>query len=657
MTSDFVNRLLEGSAGRKRAPAKTKVAAAVQQGRRPARAKQKPFDKRPDRATAYARGVISGEIIAGPDVRNACARHLRDLDEAPARGLIWNLHEAQESIAFFEEVLCLNGGEFEGKPFILDGWQAFIVGSIYGWQVEHETKDLIRRFNMVYVETGKGSGKSPLAAGVGMKGLVADGEARAEIYAAATKKDQAMILFRDAVAMRDGSPELERRITKSGVGERTWNLAYPATNSFFRPIAAEDGNSGPRPHVGLVDEYHEHKTSEALGMLQAGWKSRRQPFTFVITNSGAGKETPCGIEHDYACDVAAGRIVNDAYFAFVCSLDEGDDPFKSEDCWAKSNPSLQFQGLPGLDYLRKQVTNARGIPSKEALVRRLNFCQWTAAINPWLTAAVWEPCHLPYTAAELRGRRAFGGLDLSSTTDLCAFDLLIEPENPHVTNRWITWAVAKALYEAQQADPQPGAEPVPHPGEEPPRGEPYKLLAWCWLPEGSADTSLEERAKRDRVDYPAWRKQGHLEVTPGAAISQRFVLQRLAQICAGFDVVHVAVDRWRLAEYKQQAEDDGIKLPELLPFGQGYQSMSPALDAFETAVLNGTVAHNGHPILTWCVANAVTKMDPSGNRKLDKSKATGRIDLAVAAVMAYGSKVQPDGRLDLDAFLSSPIVG
>lgn len=647
--SDFVNSLVAGPAERKRAPRKTCVAAGVAKPRKAAGEKHR-FGKRPDRATAYAYGVIAGDIIAGPHVRDACARHLRDLDEGAARGLIWNLDEAEESIAFFEEVLCLNGGEFEGKPFILDGWQCFIVGSIYGWQVEHETKGRIRRFNMVYVETGKGSGKSPLAAGVGMKGLVADGEPRAEIYAAATKKDQAMILFRDAVAMRDQSPELERRITKSGVGERTWNLAYPANGSFFRPIAAEDGNSGPRPHVGLVDEYHEHKTNAVLGMLQAGWKSRRQPFTFVITNSGAGKDTPCGIEHDYAVEVAAGRAVNDAYFAYVCALDEGEDPFKSEDCWPKSNPSLQFHGLPGVDYLRKQVTNARGMPSKEALVRRLNFCQWTAALNPWLTAAVWEPCRQDYTAEQLRGRRAFGGLDLSSTTDLCAFSLLVEPADPAVTLRWIDWAVAKALHErAPDANPAPGTEP--------PRGEPYKLLNWCWLPEGGPDTSLEKRSQKDRVDYVTWAKQGYLEVTPGAAISKHFVLQRVAQICAMFDVPHIAADRWRLADFQQQASDAGITLPELKPFGQGFQDMSPALDAFETGVLNQTIAHNGHPVHTMCAANAVTVSDAAGNRKLAKDKATGRIDMLVADVMAFASKVKPDGRHDLDAFLSSPIVG
>lgn len=609
--------------------------AATQAGRKPARLRRKAAAPL-DRATAYAHRVLAGEITAGPDVRNACARHLRDLDEGPARGLIWNPAEAAESIAFFEEVLHLNGGEFEGKPFKLDHWQAFVIGSINGWQTEDSERGRVRRFRVAYIETGKGSGKSPLAAGVGLKGLTAEGEARAEIYAAATKKDQAMVLFRDAVSMVDLSPDLDARLTRSGVGEQTWNLAYRATGSFFRPIAADEGQSGPRPHVNLIDEYHEHRTADLYNKLRAGTKSRRQALNFIITNSGAGLQTPCGEMHSYACEVAAGIKIDDAFFAFVCGVDPGDDPITDETCWLKANPSLQFTGLPGVKYLREQVTEARGMPSKEAIVRRLNFCQWTAALNPWLSAAVWDPCQLDYTAAHLRGRRAFGGLDLSSTTDLCAFTLLVEPADPAITQRWIAWAVAKALFDAlPDANPDPGAEP--------PRGEPYKLLAWAWLPEGGPDTTLAKRREKDRVDYPTWAKQGFLEVTPGAAISKRFVLQRVAQICAGFDVPHIAADRWRLADFQQQAADDGITLPELHPFGQGYQSMSPAIEAFETAILNRTIAHNGHPIITWCAANAVTTSDPAGNRKLDKSKATGRIDLIVAAVMAHGCVLKPTG--------------
>ena len=557
-----------------------------------------------DRATDYAQRVLAGEIVAGPHVRDACGRHLRDLREGAARGLTWSLPRANDAIAFFEEVLYLNGGSYEGKPFVLQPWQAFVVGSLCGW-----LRGDVRRFRVAYVETAKGSGKSPLAAGMGMLGLTADGEARAEVYAAATKRDQAMVLFRDAVAMYTQSPELQRRLVPSGSGENIWNLGYRATGSWFRPISADDGASGPRPHVALIDEVHEHKTAQVVEMMRAGTKSRRQALIFMITNSGAGKTTPCGIYHDYAAEVAGGKREDDAFFGYVCGLDEGDDPLHDESCWLKANPSLQFANLPGLQYLREQVTEALGMPAKEALVRRLNFCQWTAAINPWLSAHVWEPCAAEFTAADLRGRRAFAGLDLSSTTDLTAFVLLVEPIEP---------------------------------------GQPWCILPWCWLP----DDGLADRAQRDRVDYLTWKRQGYLETTPGRAISKRAVLQRVAQICSEFDVQGIAADRWRLEDFQQQAADEGIELPTLTPFGQGFKDMSPAIDAFETAILNRTVAHNGHPVLTWCAANAVTDSDPAGNRKLNKAKATGRIDLVVAAVMAYASAAVREPGDGLDAFMA-----
>lgn len=542
-----------------------------------------------DRATAYCHSVLAGETIAGPHVRHACARHLMDLQEGTARGLTWSVQHASDAIAYFAEVLNLNGGEYEGKPFILEGWQAFIVGSLFGW-----LRGDVRRFRVAYIETGKGSGKSPLAAGIGLFGLTADGEPRAECYAAATKKDQAMVLFRDAVAMVQQSPELRKRLTPSGNGENVWNLAYRATGSFFRPISADDGQSGPRPHIALIDEVHEHRTAQVVEMMRAGTKSRRQALVFMITNSGAGATTPAGVYHDYACQVSANTRQDDAYFGYVCAGDEGDDPLRDESCWPKTNPSLQYANLPGLQYLREQVVEARGMPSKESIVRRLNFCEWTAALNPWLSAHVWTPCGRDFTVDDLRGRRAYAGLDLSSTTDLTAFVLLVEPAQPD---------------------------------------EPWCMVPWCWLP----DESLQERIQRDRVSYDVWADQGFIELTPGRAISKRHVLQRVIQICDLFEVQSIAFDRWRIEDLIQLAADEGMNLPPMIPFGQGYQDMGPAVDLFETAILNRTVAHNRHPVLTWCAANAVTTSSPAGERKMDKAKATGRIDLIVAAVMAYAS--------------------
>lgn len=542
-----------------------------------------------DPVTAYAREVVAGKRIAGPHVRDTCARHLRDLEQGKKRGLVWNLDEANKAIRFFENVLKLNGGDYEGKPFLLLAWQKFVVGSTFGWF----GADGYRRFRVCYVETAKGSGKSPLAAGIGMKGFVADGEARAEVYSAATKKDQAMILFRDAVAMVDQSPELSKRLQKSGTGEKCWNLAYLQAGAFFRPISSDDGQSGPRPHVGLIDELHEHKTNTVVEMLRAGTKSRRQALIFMITNSGSNKHGPCWGYHEYGAKVAAGEREDDAFFSFICALDEDDDPFEDEKCWPKANPSLQDADLPGYKYIREQVTEAKGMPGKEALVRRLNFCQWTGAESPWLSHEIWKGAQSDFDWQDLRGRRAVAGLDLSSTTDLTGLVFFVEPVED---------------------------------------GEPWKIVPFGWLPE----IGLQEKSDTDGVPYVQWKDEGFLDTTPGRAISKRTILQKLSGMCNFFEVVEVAYDRWRIEDLIALANDEGITLPPMRPFGQGFRDMSPAVENFERMLLNGELVHAGHKLLTMCAGNAVIEQDGAENRKLSKEKATGRIDLMVAAVMAGG---------------------
>jgi phage terminase large subunit-like protein len=542
-----------------------------------------------DPVSRYAKAVCSGKKIAGPHVRAACQRHLNDLSDGHERGLLFDKKSALHAIGFYRDILRLNGGEFEGQPFELLDWQQFIIGSLFGWK----SADGYRRFRVAYVETAKGSGKSPLAAGIGMLGLTADGESRAEIYAAATKKDQAMVLFRDAVAMFQQSPELRQRLKPSGTGESIWNLAYFEKGSFFRPISADDGQSGPRPHIALIDEIHEHRNNTVVEMMRAGTKSRRQALIFMITNSGASKTSTCWNYHDYATQVAGGTRLDDAFFGYVCALDETDDPFNNEKCWPKVNPSLQGAKLPGIKYLREQVTEARGMPSKEALVRRLNFCQWTDATNPWISADVWLGAAREFDWRDLRGRRAWAGLDLSSTTDLTGLVLYVEPVDP---------------------------------------AEPWHLVPFCWLPE----EGLQRKEELDRVPYLAWRTAGYLETTPGRAISKLTIVKKLVELSSFFDLQLVGYDRWRIEDLKALASDNDIALPEMRAFGQGYKDMSPAIESFETALLNGNVVHPGNPVFTWCAANAVVVSDDAENRKLSKEKATGRIDLMVAAVMAIG---------------------
>lgn len=541
-----------------------------------------------DKATQYAIDVTSGKILAGPDIRNSCKRHLDDLKNAKEKGLIWDIESVDRANAFFEKVLKLNGGEHEGKPFILLPWQCFIVGSIFGWK----TLDGYRRFRMVYIESGKGSGKSPLAAGIGLYCLMADNEPRAEVYAAATKKDQAMILFRDAVAMVDQSPALSERIKKSGTGQNVWNLAYLRKGAFFRPISSDDGQSGPRPHCVLIDEIHEHKSNNVVEMMRAGTKGRTQAIIFMITNSGHNKTSVCYEYHEYGRKVAEQSLIDDTFFSFICSLDEEDDPFNDESCWAKANPSL---GHTFTDkYLREQVTQAKGMPSKESIVRRLNFCQWVEADNPWLASDIWMANEQDFDIDELVGEDCYAGLDLSGTRDLTALSLYFPKYK--------------------------------------------KAFTEFWTPK----ETLLDRSKSDHVPYDAWVKQGYLFATEGRVVDYNFVVQRLGELTAKFNIIRMAFDPYRIKYFQRSLDDESVSI-EMTPHGQGFSKskdsglwMPHSIELLEKDITENNIIIKYNPCLRWNAASAVLESDNKENKVFAKRKSTGRIDGVVSLAMARG---------------------
>jgi phage terminase large subunit-like protein len=537
-----------------------------------------------DPTTQHAEDVVSGKFVAGPYVRDTCKRHLRDLETAKDRGLVWDPKAAQHTMDFFPKVLRLNGGQFEGMPFELHNVQQFLVGSLFGWKREDGT----RRFRVSYIEMGKGNGKSPLAGGIGLFGMVADQEPRAEIYAAATKKDQAMILFRDAVAMVNQSPRLADAIKKSGKDDKVWNLYHPKTNSFFRPISADDGQSGPRPHLGLIDELHEHRNGAVINLMSAGRKWRRQPLILAITNSGTDKTSVCWEYHEAAVDVASGAKLDDTFFSYVCALDDGEDPFQDEASWIKANPLLNKIIMPS--YLRDEVNQARGMPSKESLVRRLNFCQWTESTSPLFPMDRWDACGLDYDIEIFRGRDVVAAADLSSSQDLTCIMLATT-----INNR-IYW------------------------------------LPLFWVPE----EGIAAKSKKDKVPYDIWLRNKVILGTPGRSVQKDFVIRELARLQQAyqFRIQKLMYDRWRIDELKQAAERQGVTI-QFEEFGQGFKDMAPAVDVVETDMTSGKLAHNRNPCLRWNIANAIAVQDPAGNRKLDKSKVTGRIDGAVAGLMAH----------------------
>lgn len=536
-----------------------------------------------DPVTVYARRVVAGRrIIAGRLVRLACERHLRDLRLGGKRGLRWNIDAAQFAIGFFRDVLQLAEGAHAGEPFVLQPWQQFIVGSLFGWQ----TVDGARRFRTAYVETGKGNGKTPMAAGIGLLGLTADNEAGAQVFAAAVTREQAGILFLDAERMVQASPELAERVLPN-VG----NLAHVESGSFFRPVSSEARSlDGKRVHMALIDELHEHPSADVVDKMRAGTKGRRQALIFEITNAGYDRHSVCYQHHVLSQQVLEGAVENDSWFAFVCDLDEGDD-WRDERVWAKANPNLGVSIT--LQYLREQVQEAESMPAKQNLVRRLNFCEWTEQAERWIDVALWDAVDQSVDEPALQGRACFAGLDLSSTTDLTALALLFPPA--HAGERW-------------------------------------QVVMRYWLPEDN----LRRRVEQDRVPYHVWKAQGFLRTTPGNVVDKDFIEVQIKADAQRFRIRELVYDRFLADQLITHLQGEGMTV---VPFGQGFVSMTAPCAQFETLVLGRQLAHGRHPVLRWNVANVAVRQDPAGNRKPDKDRSTERIDGVVALLMALGRAI------------------
>jgi phage terminase large subunit-like protein len=536
-------------------------------------ARKAPAKKVADPTTAYAQAVVAGKIVAGRPVRLACERHLRDLKR---KDLAWRPEKAADVFDFFRTLLTLE----DGSPFALLPFQQFIIGCVFGWYASDGT----RRFRTAYVETGKGSGKTPLAAGVGLYGLIGDGEPAPEIYSAATDREQAKIAWRDAARMVEGEAEL-----KELVSVQVGSLTIPSKSATFRPVSSEHkGLDGLRPHIGLVDELHEHPTGLVVDKIRAGIKRRRNALIFEITNSGWDRTSVCWAHHGYSLRVLEGTLANDSWFAYVAALDEGDD-WADPKVWLKANPGMEA-GLPPAKYLAEQVREAQGMPSKENIVRRLNFCQWTEQNERWLPMPMWDQSGQPFSEAEVfAGRTLYAGLDLGSTSDMTALTLWCPDEDG---GGWATWRF--------------------------------------WVPEDA----VEERQRRGLTDYADWVKAGHLKTTPGNVTDYDFIEHEVLELFRAHDIRALAFDRWNSTQVVVHLRDElGDRVVE---FGQGFASMSGPSKELERLVMGRLLRHGGNPVARWMAGNVCAKTDPAGNIKPDKERSAEKIDGIVTLVMSLG---------------------
>ena len=633
-----------------------------------------------DPAKAYAQAVGAGLIIAGPYVRAACKRHLADLERVGKKDFpfYFDKAEAARALGFFPDILTVEDTELGVAPFKPLDWAIFVIAMVFGWR---RVGSGYRRFRKVYVESGKGSGKTPLAAGIGLYMLLADKEFAAEVYAAAAKRDQAMILFSDMVKMVDRSPRLRTKLVKSGRNP-VWQLTHRATSSFAKPLSADKKKSGLRVSCGLVDELHEHQDRYTIDMLEDGFKGRKQPLLFVITNSGFDRNSICWEWHEHAVAVVEGLRQDEELFAYVMALDPEDDPLEDETCWPKTNPGIGKTIT--VEYLRSAVAGARAIPGRENQVRRLNFCEWTDADQGWMTRAAWVACEreLVEMVKPVKGRSVNGEGEIvvagrmpgSAIPGAFAADNGLRAECFLGLDLAFAFDLAALAFVFPEEIPDPTADGGVLLG---PDGHPVTRLA-AWLEFFTPKDTARERETTDRVPYLKWIDQGLIHGVPGKVIRKEHIAARIAEASGQFDIQWAAFDKYRHKELADEMVELGVDVPWIehpQGFRRGGQLPPPlvgldgkpldnplwmldSVSRLETRILEKTIEVQASEVTRWQVSSVVIRPNPAGtgDRVFDKAKAVGRIDGIVALAMAVGAAEMRLPRRSLKGFLSNPVM-
>ena len=538
---------------------------------------------------AYIHRVLDGSVPACKAIRLAVERHVRDLEEGTERGLHFDRAAADHAIRFFG-FLKHSKGEWAGQSFVLSPWQQFVLWVLFGWK----RADGLRRFRSAYIEVPRKNGKTTLVAGIGLYLLVADGEPGAEVYSAATKRDQAKLSWGEAVRMVKASPALTKMVQHWKSGD---NLSVEATASKFQPLGADaDTMDGLNIHAALIDELHAHKTRSVVDVLDTATGARRQPLIIEITTAGYDQASVCYEHYQYSQQILSGTADDDTWFVFIAEADEGDD-WTSPETWAKANPNYGISVK--VDDLHRKCEQAQRMPAQQNAFQRLHLDIWTQQSNRWIDLGLWDDNNADeFTEDDLLGRTCYGGLDLSAVADLTAWVMVF----PHEDD---TDAV--------------------------------DVLARFWAPE----SRIVENSHTYWAQYRAWADAGALMVTPGNAVDYATVKAAVLEDASRFQLDSVNVDRlFQGYQLSMELADEGLSI---FGMGQGFLSMAIPMKDFERRLLTKKIHHGNNPVLRWMANNVAVKLDAAGNLKPDKAESQGRIDGIVALVMALDRAMRVAG--------------
>ena len=502
-----------------------------------------------------------------------------------ARDSIYDKELADYAVDFIE-CLCHTKGTWAGKPFKLLDWQEQIIRDLFGIIKPNG----YRQFNTAYVEIPKKNGKSELAAAIALLLCCGDGEQRAEIYGCAADRGQATIVFDVAADMVRMCPALEKRCKILASQKR---ILYLPTNSFYQVLSAEAySKHGFNIHGVVFDELHTQPNRKLFDVMTKGsGDARMQPLYFLITTAGTDTNSICYETHQKALDIIEGRKKDSTFYPVIYGAGNDED-WTDPKIWKKANPSLGE--TIGLDKVKAACESARQNPGEENSFRQLRLNQWVKQAVRWMPMEKWDACAFPVDPEELEGRVCYGGLDLSSTTDLTSFCLVFPPEDDE---------------------------------------DKYYVLPYFWLPE----ETLPLRVNRDHVPYDVWERQGYIQTTEGNVVHYGFIEKFIEHLGELYNIREIAFDRWGAVQMVQNLEGMGFTV---VPMGQGFASMSPPTKELMKLTLEKRIAHGGHPVLRWNMDNIFIRTDPAGNIKADKAKSTEKIDGAIACIMALDRAIR-----------------
>ena len=502
-----------------------------------------------------------------------------------AKDSVYNQQYADYAVNFIE-CLCHTKGTWAGKPFLLLDWQEQIIRDLFGIIKPNG----YRQFNTAYIEIPKKNGKSELAAAVALLLCCGDEEQRAEIYGCAADRGQATIVFDVAADMVRMCPALNRRCKILASQKR---ILYTPTNSFYQVLSAEAySKHGFNIHGVVFDELHTQPNRKLFDVMTKGsGDARMQPLYFLITTAGTDTNSICYETHRKAVDILEGRKIDPTFYPVIYGAGQEED-WTDPKVWKKANPSLGE--TIGLDKVKAACDSARQNPGEENAFRQLRLNQWVKQAVRWMPMEKWDACAFPVNPEDLEGRVCYGGLDLSSTSDLTAFVLVFPPYDDE---------------------------------------EPYYILPFFWLPE----ETLPLRVNRDHVPYDVWERQGFIQTTEGNVVHYAFIEKYIEHLGEKYNIREIAFDRWGAVQMVQNLEGMGFTV---VPMGQGFASMSPPTKELMKLTLEKKLAHGGHPVLRWNMDNIFIRTDPAGNIKADKAKSTEKIDGAVATIMALDRAIR-----------------